>query len=193
MDLQRILLIGAIAALSFMLMTEWVSFKQEHTAAAQSTESRQLTVPDNTAAAAPTASAPADDLPETPVPTEAQAAPKALAASDRLVHIRTDALQLVVDLQGGDIIELSLPQHLEQLDDPGQPFVLLEHDAQLTYIARSGLLGPDGIDSNGRAHYQVAQPRFELAPDADTLVVDLVWQNESPIKVTKSGKRICLS
>jgi YidC/Oxa1 family membrane protein insertase len=29
MDLQRSLLIGAIAVLSFMLLTEWVAFKEE--------------------------------------------------------------------------------------------------------------------------------------------------------------------
>ena len=37
MDLQRSLLIGAIAVLSFMLLTEWVAFKEEKTAAANQT------------------------------------------------------------------------------------------------------------------------------------------------------------
>ena len=32
MDLQRTLLIGAIAVLSFMLLTEWVAFKEEKNA-----------------------------------------------------------------------------------------------------------------------------------------------------------------
>ena len=39
MDLQRTLLIGAIAVLSFMLLTEWVAFKDDKTA----TETAQTT------------------------------------------------------------------------------------------------------------------------------------------------------
>ena len=38
MDLQRTLLIGAIAVLSFMLLTEWVAFKD-----ARSSDSQQET------------------------------------------------------------------------------------------------------------------------------------------------------
>mgnify|MGYP000370323613 CR=1 FL=1 len=43
MDLQRSLLIGAIAVLSFMLLTEWVAFKDEKTAAAETKSSRLIT------------------------------------------------------------------------------------------------------------------------------------------------------
>jgi len=42
MDLQRLLLIGAIAILSFMLLTEWVAFKDAKTLAATENSSRLL-------------------------------------------------------------------------------------------------------------------------------------------------------
>ncbi|HAN29789.1 MAG TPA: membrane protein insertase YidC, partial [Haliea salexigens] len=42
MDFQRTLLIGAIALLSFMLLTEWVAFKDAKTTAAQPTASRLI-------------------------------------------------------------------------------------------------------------------------------------------------------
>ena len=37
MDLQRSLLIGAIAVLSFMLLTEWVGFKEDRAPVTQET------------------------------------------------------------------------------------------------------------------------------------------------------------
>ena len=57
MDLQRSLLIGAIAVLSFMLLTEWVAFKEERAPAPEQT-SRLITNGD----AAPS------DLPEPALP-----------------------------------------------------------------------------------------------------------------------------
>ena len=72
MDLQRSLLIGAIAVLSFMLLTEWVSFKEEKTAATAQVSSRPLTsagnavtdlaIEDTSAPAAPLA----EDIPVAP-------------------------------------------------------------------------------------------------------------------------------
>ena len=43
MDLQRSLLIGAIAVLSFMLLTEWVAFKDERTQADDAQTTRLIT------------------------------------------------------------------------------------------------------------------------------------------------------
>ncbi len=48
MDLQRSLLIGAIAVLSFMLLTEWVAFKEDKTAAVTQETSRLINLPSST-------------------------------------------------------------------------------------------------------------------------------------------------
>ena len=42
MDLQRTLLIGAIAVLSFMLLTEWVAFKDAKNSAASGETARLI-------------------------------------------------------------------------------------------------------------------------------------------------------
>ena len=47
MDLQRSLLIGAIAVLSFMLLTEWVAFKEARTAPSAQETSRLINGNDN--------------------------------------------------------------------------------------------------------------------------------------------------
>lgn len=191
MDLQRILLIGAIGALSFMLLTNWVAFKQEHAATAQ--ETSRLTPAANPAVSELPESHPnslvadQEDIPVAPDHNGTEPTPAVVenASGMEIIQIYTDVLQLAVDLKGGDIIELSLPKYLEELDKPNKPLMLLEDNAALVYVAQSGLIGTDGIDSNGRAQFTASAPRYELADGQDTLVIDLHWKGNSDIKVTK--------
>lgn len=191
MDLQRILLIGAIGVLSFMLLTEWVAFSDVKSAATAVKETSRLnpeavvpSPPDS--GQAPVAAA-GDDIPE--VPDHSTAEPTSTAAEavtmDSVIQIYTDVLHLAVDLKGGDIIELSLPKYLAEIDNPKKPFILLEDNQALIYVAQSGLIGTDGIDSNGRANFTASSPRFDLADGADTLVVDLHWEGDGEVDVVK--------
>ena len=193
MDLQRSLLIGAIAVLSFMLLTEWVSFKDSKAAAVrQETPHLISNAAEDVPGAPQTAAAPLTNTSDEDLPTSpdleskpAQSDEPASVDTSRIIQIHTDVLQLAVDLQGGDIIELSLPKYLAEIDDPDKPYVLLEDNETLVYIAQSGLIGADGIDNNGRAHYKTAANRFDMKAGQDTLVVDLLWENNGDVKVTK--------
>ena len=190
MDLQRTLLIGAIAALSFMLLTEWVAFKDEKTSSVVQ-ESSRLIADDDRPALSALADAGDDalDNDELPAPPTATGQPDVVADvtvvdTSKLVRVRTDVLQFVIDLDGGDIVELALPEYLETLgkDDP---FVLLEQNDQLVYVARSGLLGPNGIDGQGRAQFTTTSTTFSLDEGADTLTIDLAWTQSDEVQITK--------
>ena len=191
MDLQRSLLIGAIAVLSFMLLTEWVAFKDDKSATETAQTSRLISNGDASAAELPLVSDPPTAIIDEDVPT----APEAIAAeapaeisqtnSSRIVLVRSDSLQVAIDLQGGDIIELALPRHLEQIDNPDIPFVLLEQNDKRTYIAQSGLIGANGIDSKGRAIFTAAADSFEMTEGQNELVVDLNWRGDDGVKVIK--------
>ena len=195
MDFQRTLLIGAIALLSFMLLTEWVAFKDAKTTAEQPVASRLIaaepdSLPEPAAALPATTAADAgnEDLPQAPesiADTQAASTPEVISNSGDIITVHTDVLQVAIDLRGGDIVELALPEHLEDIDKPNQPFVLLEQNERRIYVAQSGLIGPDGIDSESRAQFSAAQSRYELAPNADELNVDLLWQNAEGLSVTK--------
>jgi len=190
MDLQRLLLIGAIAILSFMLLTEWVAFKDAKTLAATENSSRLL--PENPVSN-PSSAPSIDDMESTvsdlpSAPESIEDAPAQVATTEtgnRIVRVHTDVLQFAIDLNGGDIVELALPQHLEQLDNPDQPFVLLEQNDNLVYISRSGLIGTDGIDNNGRAVFSSSAAEYSLGDNDDTLVIDLHWQQSDAVDVTK--------
>jgi YidC/Oxa1 family membrane protein insertase len=189
MDLQRSLLIGAIAVLSFMLLTKWVDFQDAKTAALPQDNTRLISTD-------PAPSAP--DLPVTGVadaaddlPSMADSAPPAAAAAEantpgtRIVQIHTDVLQLAIDLEGGDIVELGLPKYPAELGKPDVPFIMLEQNATRTYIAQSGLIGPNGIDKDGRPTYIAASSIYRMPDGKNELVVDLLWQDGAGVKITK--------
>ena len=192
MDLQRSLLIGAIAILSFMLLTEWVAFNDTKTATVAQETSRLMSDATKMPPAPPepninTVAPAGEDIPAAPDQSAPDAKPATVTreSTGHIVQVYTDVLQLAIDLNGGDIVELSLPKYLAHLDNPKGPFVLLEDNEALVYIAQSGLIGTDGIDNNGRARFTASAPRFTLKEGEDTLVVDLKWQNDTEVKITK--------
>jgi len=193
MDLQRSLLIGAIAVLSFMLLTEWVSFKEDHAAAPQAVARMTSDFPQEVnefpAEVADTSHNNSDEIPvavaivgeetdETPLLPETN-------NSGRIIQVKTGTLQLAIDLHGGDIVELALSKHLEKLDDPDQPFILLEQNGQRVYVAQSGLIGPNGIDKGQRADYTADATRYSLDGGEESLQVDLHWSDESGLNIIK--------
>ena len=194
MDLQRSLLIGAIAVLSFMLLTEWVAFKDDKTAATAETTTRIISSANSSGGELPMVSQSIEsdidaggDIPEV-VDLEKNETASAVAQnvnSGRIIQIHTDVLQIAIDLKGGDIVEAALPAFLEKLDNPDVPFVLLEKNEQRLYIAQSGLIGPDGIDKGDRAVFQASSAEYRLDEGKDTLQVDLDWENEQGVTITK--------
>ncbi|PCH62518.1 MAG: membrane protein insertase YidC [SAR86 cluster bacterium] len=100
-----------------------------------------------------------------------------ITSSQRLISITTDAFNLSINLDGGDIVYLSLPQYLRQIDIPGDYFVLLESSSLKNYVAQSGLIGRDGVDAPQRANYTSASSSYTLRDGQDTLVVDLTLTN----------------
>lgn len=192
MDLQRSLLIGAIAVLSFMLLTEWVAFKDAKTATVAQETSRLTSNIDQVPSADTTplddsSISTEEDIPAAPEKAEQETKAPTVTAetATRIVQVNTDVLHLAIDLNGGDIVELSLPKYLAHLDNPHDPFVLLENNEALIYVAQSGLIGTDGIDSNGRANFTTTAPRFTLKEGEDKLVVDFEWQGDADVSVIK--------
>ena len=193
MDLQRSLLIGAIAVLSFMLLTKWVDFKDaDAKSVAQVQDDNRLISSSNAtnsdAPALPDSSSSEEDLPQLtePVTTDVAAVEEAaLGNNERIVQVYTDVLQLAIDLEGGDIVELDLPKYPAQIDKPEIPYVILEQNSTRTYIAQSGLIGADGIDKEGRPTYSTDSSIYKMQDGEEGLVVNLRWQNKAGIKVTK--------
>ena len=168
MDIKRYLLIAASAVLAIMLLSEWTSFKADR----EATLPRERIIDVNTVAQIPSSAilpisveedALGEDIPSVSI---ASSDPQSTITEIVTNHIRvvTDTMEIVIDLNGGDIVELALRKFPEAIDSPDIPFVFLEQNSTRTYIAQSGLVGPNGIDNNGRAHYQDTAPEFSQTP-----------------------------
>ncbi|MEX2131993.1 MAG: membrane protein insertase YidC [Pseudohongiellaceae bacterium] len=107
-------------------------------------------------------------------------------STPRLVNVTTDTLQLSIDLTGGDIARLALPKYFRQLNEEDEPFILLESSPSRIYVAESGLIGLNGIDSNNnRAVYQAQASEYQLSENSEQLVVDLLVTDSNGVQITK--------
>ena len=179
MDIQRYALIGAIAVLSWMLLTEWVIFKDK------ATEPQAVMTP----AFAPSESVSLDDS-SSDIPSIIDASDESSlglsnATNQGVINVTTDTLVATIDLLGGDLVYAGLRDYLAKIDDPSNPFVLLEQNARRVYVAQSGLIGPDGVDSKARAQYRSEEVNYALADDQDTLSVKLYHTDNAGLSVVK--------
>ena len=107
------------------------------------------------------------------------------SAAQTLISVSTDVLNVTIDRLGGDIVYISLPEHLTRLESPDEPFVLLDNTGNRTYVAQSGLIGANGIDGTQRPLYSASATTYQLNEGQDELIVDLTYGDASGVQVIK--------
>ena len=187
MDLTKFALYTSLAVITYLMLLAW---QEDYPSIVDSGSVNQQSPP-SLALSTPQV----DDIPRE-VPTSSQPANQPLSSSvgvnestgestTDIIQISTDTLQLSIDLTGGDIVGLSLPKYLKQLDVIDDPFVILESSTDRNYVAQSGLIGQNGVDTSGRALYRAEFDSYELQDDANSLQVDLVNTQQNGVTVTK--------
>jgi YidC/Oxa1 family membrane protein insertase len=186
-EIARYGLMAAMAVLAYFMLLAW----NEDSAQRQASEQSVVATPLPSSFSGPAEAA------EDGLPTAFEAEPSAdeipgLAASPvssaatEGVLIETDVLRLRLDAFG-DPAYAALRDHPVSLEATDQPFVMLEQRGGFTYLARSGLVGTDGLDGAGRrARFSASQEEFRLAPGAAALEIPLVHEDlESGLRVEK--------
>src|SRR6185437_1140183 len=108
---------------------------------------------------------------ESPVPTATpapgaavtanpNAAPAAAPAGEKIA-IRTDLYSADIDTAGAVITQVALNEHRDT-EDKSRPYLLLQKNADRTFVAQSGLLG-DGLP-NHRTLWQACLGRASSLP-----------------------------
>lgn len=180
MESQRSFLIIGLALVSFLLWQQW--HKDYGPQPAEPTAQEQV---QQTAQGVPSfEDVSNEDVPRgDSVPTVQTA--DASQTSARIIEVKTDTLDLRINLLGGDVVSADLLKFpVEQGSDI--PYSLLRSGNGL-YIAQSGLTGAQGPDANkkdGRPVYNTTSEFFEMT--GDTLVVPLTWKNSAGLAVTKT-------
>ncbi len=183
MDLQRTLLIGALAIVGVLTLRQW---NEDYNQVRPTSDTQVPTV---------TASQSGSDLPtlkKEPLINNTGTAESSL--SSRRVSVKTDTLNVQIDTAGGDIVGLTLPEYPAWLPKAGEkvdPFRLLVDKPGCTgeqtcvYTAQSALVKSDGPDSNNqRAVYKTSQSSYTLPSGQKQLVVDLK-RTEGNVNITK--------
>ena len=178
MDIQRSILLVALAIVAYLMVLQW----NEDYGQAAIPATASATLGGNPSASlpdVPTANTgAADDVPTANGEANPQLVAPA-AASDQLIRVKTDVLDLAIDPKGGDIVQLTLPLYPRRQDRPDVPFQLFDNGGERTYLAQSGLIGSNAPDkSSGRALWSSEKRSYELSEGQDQLVVDLTYAED---------------
>ena len=169
----RILIIIAILITSYLLILAWRDDYANHTQAAKP------------AVATSTSDVPNVQVQGSDVPmlNAGQAASTPVAAN-KLITVNTDRYEIKIDPVGGDVVYAALREYDADLGSQ-ERFVLLESGNGRTYVAQSGLIGQDGIDTQAaRATYTSPKTHYTLDAATGVLQVPLVYQKDG-VTITK--------
>jgi len=192
MDVQRAILLFALAFVLIVLYQRWLEFTMPDTPPAQQAQG----VEQGQGAGAPTD----EDIPQAPEAPSAAAEEGATpgvpsdaadgdAPSGQTVSVTTDLMRLDIDSNGATIERTALLKHPIAVDKPDQPFPLLKREntdrGQDIFTTQSGLIGKDREYPNHKTPYQTSRQSYELGPDDEALTVDFNWTAPDGVGYTK--------
>ena len=192
MDIKRNLILVALAVVTYLMLLAWNKDYPADGRGNDAGENAPLAIAEQIPdiPAAETAASAVDDLPDIPAaaPAATDAAPVVAAeplAASRVITVTTPKQHITIDLVGGDIVEISLPDFPVSLDSPDEPFRLLRQDAGMTYVAQSGLIGRNGPDASaaGRPLYGTAATSYTVESGEES--VDLTYTTPAGVVITK--------
>ena len=181
MDWQRTSLLAAIGIVIALLVNQWGDHQKSNAPVAVP----QQTLSSSTVNSIPSYQAAADDSALGDIPTAIEDAReeqtiKTADGTAPLIEVNTDTLNVLIDTLGGDIVKVSLNDHLEQLDNPDEPLVILNRTQNILYIAQSGLIGQNGTDTaKGRPIFNATQHQYQMTDGQESLSVDLTYRQNS--------------
>jgi|TARA_B110000305_G_scaffold41143_1_gene42816 YidC/Oxa1 family membrane protein insertase len=155
MDIQRSGLLAMVGILTYILFLQWNNYSEQ----AVKTERSQ-----------PVITSTRTDAPQIIDPlTNSQISTQTVQIStnpndETTVNVSTPLFDITIDLVGGDITQALLKKFPKTLGRPDDPISLLEN-REHTYIAQSGLVGPDGPDASvdGRPIYLSQNVNYEIS------------------------------
>ncbi|MDX2346222.1 MAG: membrane protein insertase YidC [Legionella sp.] len=181
MDIKRIILGAALAMLAYSLWTAWQVDYPRPLPTTLSTHQIHQDKINEKQALLPTLTAGADKKRIYP---EAQTTQTIQASQN--IRVKTDVLDLEVDLAQGDVISANLLNYAKNQAEPDEPFSLLSDKQNARYVANSSLLiaNQSGIEQT-KPGFSTEKSMYTLTPNQDILTVELIGQTKSGLAVKK--------
>lgn len=184
MDYQRIFILLGLAVTAYMLILAWNEDYSQQTQDIVSSQTATQSQMDSGADVIPqpVIQNDTDVVPEIPTSSTSPVTPETNEISS-VIRVKTDVLDLEINLLGGDVVRGALPAFPVAIDEPDIPYLLL--DPRNNYTAQSGLIGRNGTDTAaGRPTFTSVDSSYELGSD-ESLVVDLTLPAVDGIYLTK--------
>ncbi len=187
MDNIRIFLWVGLLMLVWLTVTTW----QQTFRVAPGAVSQPVTEAAGDVALQPPALPSLQAAPDSPptVTTALPGAPAELPAPGGLppLRVRTDVLDLEIDLLGGNLRRALLPSFPVHKDQPDVPVELLTAAADRFFALQGGLRAADELpQANHLATFSAATTDFVLPARANELQVPLTWTGDNGVTVTKT-------
>lgn len=185
MDYKRLFLIGLLAFISFQL---WEAWERDYSRVPSSKTSTLNDTPKNEGFGVHDVS---DETKKQVIEHEqealsGQSLSSHASSSNRLVTVKTDVLNVTLDLRGGTFVNANLLQYPESVQDKNQPYVLFNTTSKDYYVAQSGLEGSKQSTSMGLAtDYSIEKNEYQLPNNEQTLYVDMLWKSPEGLNVIK--------
>jgi YidC/Oxa1 family membrane protein insertase len=107
-------------------------------------------------------------------------------ASARLLSVRTDVLDMLISLDGGDIVRVDLPQYPVHKDRPDEPVRLLDYVSTNLWVYQTGMASASGTPAPTHDQpFATSAESYALADGADSLEVRLSWQGANGVSAEK--------
>ncbi|MDH3977005.1 MAG: membrane protein insertase YidC [Gammaproteobacteria bacterium] len=184
MDNLRLVLWATLA------LTIWMSFQawQKNFAPASSQPVSEVT--ENVGQAESNAVVMTDELPVLPDAPESETTNNQIVevpvSVNRFIRVKTDVLDVKINLEGGDLQSAALPKYPLKKDEPDNPVRLLSPQRGNFFVFRTGVraIGADA-EPNHLATYMAEKDEYILPDGQDELFVTLRWSDQSGVKSEK--------
>ncbi|MES9900475.1 MAG: membrane protein insertase YidC [Sedimenticola sp.] len=187
----RLIMFFGLAFIVLMIWESWNVFlqgKQELTGETAAVVETTQVPPVPTATVNGTVPAVGSEVPAAiPQPTSSVSIATAAQSIDsQKIVAKSDLYTMEIDTLGGNILKVFLNDYPETLEDTENKFQLLNPVEPDLFIARSGLIGGEGVIApNHESPYQAEKSSYQMGPDDESLQVDLNWSGDDGVKVTK--------
>ncbi len=178
MDIRRIISYMALALVSLSLWNAWqIDYPPKRATAESSITQKNSAEPllpqVNDASSSST-------TPITPSGMQSETQPASL------VQVKTDVLDVTIDLQHGDVVSGQLLDYPLSVDEKNKPFMLLQNQGGERYVANSSLFVAAGQSVKPlNFGFTTEQSAYVLQPNENELVVTLNGKSEDGVAVKK--------
>ena len=190
MDVRRGIIFVGLAIVSYMLVLAWNEDYGQLPAQQAVTQKIQENTPSNSFESShenTTSNSTEFTVPESSGSQTIATENLASNTVKKLIKVKTDLLDLVIDLNGGNVISTTMTEYKTSLGST-ESLPLLAKNNIRHYVVESGLFGKDGFDSSKNGPnpiYSSELSSYVLSESADELTVDLNYKNETGVSLIK--------